>query len=143
MFYKPFLCVSKDTAIALIRNLTKLCNIILDVFIQNIFRSDLCNVQFILVELVMAFLILTSTCQNNTFIQFMRNYFWILSTHSLSRLSFVLHITFNTIYPLHEEVVVKEKVYQMGICQKEIDNKNVITKGWEARKHQTQLGWSM
>jgi hypothetical protein len=55
MLYKPFLCVSKDIAIALMRNLAGLCNLLFDVFIQNVFNLDLCNVLFILVELVQLF----------------------------------------------------------------------------------------
>jgi len=44
MFNKPFLYVSEDTAIALMRNLAGLFNVLLDVFIQNIFSLDLCSV---------------------------------------------------------------------------------------------------
>jgi hypothetical protein len=96
---------------ALRRNLAGLCNVLLDVFIQNIFSLDLCNVPFILVEVVKLFsfwpahfkIILSySSWQTTSGSSF---------THSLSGLSFVLQIHFHTIYPLHEEAVVKEKVY--------------------------------
>jgi len=118
MFYKPFLCVLKDTAIALMKNPAGLCNLLLDVFIQNIFSLDLCNVLFILVELVKLFsfwpacfkIILSyiswQTTSGSSF------------TYSLSRLSFVLQIHFHAIYRLHEKVVVKEKVYLIHMLER-------------------------